>query len=543
LFFNLLYLLCGRALSRGAYFGVNNSAMNIFKKVTKYILIVFFCLLFILVLFPVKRGGSALKKANADSLNAYPTVCLGGWQNPSYASGQPDTQTGSNSFSNGNSAVLDQAAAQIFCGSFQSGDESKTPTSITLHFSWNVVFPTQSITPVSTDTDSSAWGSVLDTTSTASSTPPATTTDTTDQGQTDITATTTAPTDNSGDSGSSQDVTPPPSSTPDDSGSNQGGTSLFEKLIQDPLSLLIEKTFADSGDGAENFVDVSYSLNGTVWQDLGQVSESGWQNFSVTIPVSSWGDINKLQIQLNPLLSMDAPTIYLDGMWLEVDYNQSLGGILQDGANAAFDAVGSLSDAVNGALDSATNALTDILPSATTTIESVNAPIVRTETGALPSAEPPSLPPPPPTHNHTFQVNGGTLRVNVNNPRWVPPSGVASYAAGVAAEKSAGPAVTLVDENTIRVSGACSSYYYTILLFRNQTDYQTNPAAAVFNEAIPCANGNFDRTFSDMDFPSALTPGTYYLMVARQGQTGSWVPYPTLYPIVIGNAPPSDIIQ
>ena len=218
----------------------------------------------------------------------------------------------------------------------------------------------------------------LDTTSTASSTPPATSTpddqstrtniatstDTTDQSgniaptstpddqnQTDVTPPATPTTDNSDDSGgSSQDVTAPPAGASDDSGSDQTSTSLFEKLIQDPLSLLIQKTFADSGDGAENFVDVSYSLNGTVWQDLGQVSEDNWQNFSVTIPVSSWGDINKLQIQLNPLLSVDAPTIYLDGMWLEVDYNQSLGGILQDGANAALDAVSSLSSAVNGAL-------------------------------------------------------------------------------------------------------------------------------------------------------------------------------------------------
>ncbi len=33
-------------------------------------------------------------------------------------------------------------------------------------------------------------------------------------------------------------------------------------------------------------MDVSYSLDGTTWIDLGQVSMSDWQNYSATIPVS-----------------------------------------------------------------------------------------------------------------------------------------------------------------------------------------------------------------------------------------------------------------
>ena len=549
------------------------------KKLTniiRYIAIVFCCFIVLVILFPTQRSHS-LKKAKADSLNAYPTVCLGGWQNPSNAAGQPDISPGDNGFSAGNSAVLNQGeGAQIFCGSFQSDDESQAPSSVTLHFSWNVVFAEQASTSVSTDTDSATWSGVLDATSTAaSSSAAASSTDTSSSSTspTDVTnqdnsavststdetqnqsvgSTTTAAPQNATDSlqtvaplnndpssspdtsldGNSQDssdssqIIPSPAvaPAPDQSDSNQTSTSFLENITRDPMAFLIPKTFADSDNSAGGFLDVSYSLDGTNWQDLEQVREDNWQNFSVTIPVSSWDDINKLQIQLGPSLSADAPTIYLDSMWLEIDYSQSLSGILQDGANAALNAMSDLSDAV----DSAANALTNLLPSGTTPIQPQNS----SDRNASSIASAPL----PPVHRHTFQINGGTIAADVSSsPQWLPANDIKSYAAQLAAQGGARPTVTPVDQNTFRISGTCSLYYYTVLLFANKTDYEINPAAAVYNVAAPCMSGSFDETLSDADFPPNLAPGTYYLMVANQGKTGPWEPYPAFYPVVIGNA-------
>ena len=293
---------------------------------------------------------------------------------------------------------------------------------------------------------------------------------------------------------------------------------MLEGIIKDSLALFAQKAFADASDTTDGFLDVSYSLDGTDWQDVGQVTATDWQNFSVTIPVSSWDDINKLQIKLEPALSADTPTIYLDGMWLEVDYGQSLVGILQDGANAALSAIGALGDAVN-------NALNSVLPPSTTPVQPQN----------LSNQSQAPIVPPPPTHRHTFQVKN-LVSFNARSPQWLPPGSVKSYDDSLPASGTAEPTVTLQDKNTIHITGTCPSYYYTILLFRNQTDYETDPAAAVFNEAIPCTNGNFDQTFSDTDFPANLAPGTYYLMVASQGQTGTWIPYQIFYPILIDNA-------
>jgi hypothetical protein len=184
-------------------------------------------------------------------------------------------------------------------------------------------------------------------------------------------------------------------------------------------------------------------------------------------------------------------------------------------------------------LNNANNALTNLLSPGTTNIQSQDS---SKNTNA---PQPASAPPPPPPHRHTFQVNS-TLPADVRNPSWVPADQAKNYNAGLAGQGSALPTVTLADKNTIHISGKCSEDYYTVLLFANKTDYENNPAAAVYNVATPCVNGSFNETLSDANFPPNLKPGTYYLVVANQGKTGPWQPYPTLYPILIGNASSSE---
>ena len=64
-----------------------------------------------------------LNKTDASVAKFYPMVCLGGWQNPSYAQGEPSLSQEAlpDLFTDINSAVLLDSISQIFCGNF-SGD-------------------------------------------------------------------------------------------------------------------------------------------------------------------------------------------------------------------------------------------------------------------------------------------------------------------------------------------------------------------------------------------------------------------------------------
>jgi len=513
------------------------------RTVLRFVVIAFFSLIVLFAIFPPSNGRS-LKRANADSTNAYPGVCLGGWENPDNAAGTPDVPPGGSSFTTQNSAMLNGEQAQIFCGSFQAGDQSQTPSAVTLHFSWNMIFASQASSSVGTDTDTSLWSSVLDTTSSAASTTPDASV-----------ATSTAPSTSSSSAPVTASSTPSASTTPLDatttatSTTNQSGTSLLQNMWSDPFAFLVERTFADTTGtvstsdvtGASDvtvdtstatstaegdFMDVSYSLDGTTWIDLGQVNMSDWQDYSVTIPVSSWDDINKLQVQLSPDITPDEPMIYLDGMWLEVDNNRSLLGDLQNIASATINGVADLSNTLD-------NALKDLLtPNASSTPQDATSTSLAS-TSTIPTPPPPA----PPVHQYVFQMNG-TMPVGVSNLPWVSANDEKAYESGIAGQSGAYPTVSSPDENTIQITGNCSESYYTILLFENQTDYENDPSAALLNEAYPCVGGNFDQTISDNSLPPQLPPGTYYLMVANQGKKGPWQPYPILYPIVVGNASP-----
>jgi len=81
------------------------------------------------------------------------------------------------------------------------------------------------------------------------------------------------------------------------------------------------------------------------------------------------------------------------------------------------------------------------------------------------------------------------------------------------------------------ISGSCSKTYYVILLYRNQTDYDTDPASYVINKAFPCTGGAY--SFEMKDVPPSISDGTYYLLIGEMGETGSWTPITSLVPIDI----------
>lgn len=81
------------------------------------------------------------------------------------------------------------------------------------------------------------------------------------------------------------------------------------------------------------------------------------------------------------------------------------------------------------------------------------------------------------------------------------------------------------------VSGACVNVYYVILLYKNETDYSSDPASYILNKAYPCVNGQYTYTMNDV--PHSIPSGTYYLLVGEMGERGSWTPITSLVPIDI----------
>lgn len=75
-----------------------------------------------------------------------------------------------------------------------------------------------------------------------------------------------------------------------------------------------------SGD---DFLQISYTLDGVNWQNLGGVNKKNWQDLTLTIPISEWNDLSKIQIKINSIpLADNMPYVYLESVQLAVEYEQ-----------------------------------------------------------------------------------------------------------------------------------------------------------------------------------------------------------------------------
>ena len=318
----------------------------------------------------------------AEVQDLYPTTCLGSWQNVANAEGIPETLNASNpSFSPENSAAYDASGTEIYCGGFlpPTFATSGQITNVGLTLVWQVGdAPTSSAssTMTATTTAESETSSTSDITTASSSDDATDTIDVTDTSG----ATTT---DDVSTSSPAPAPTPVPTSTPTstpaptptpvpDSTTDSSSTSFIRQLI--PFAFaddadsgtvlgasttsMVTTTAASSTSTAstatatsttttttasdtdasntaiaaleqpvstpdDNFLDVSYSTDGQTWISVGEVNMNNWQNFTVTLPVSDWTDLQNLQVRVEgiPTTQDSIPPIYLDGMLLEVHYD------------------------------------------------------------------------------------------------------------------------------------------------------------------------------------------------------------------------------
>ncbi|MDP2856134.1 MAG: hypothetical protein Q8N90_03400, partial [bacterium] len=353
---------------------------------TRFILVGVFAL-FVMV------AGYFLLSGKADVVYFYPSNCLGGWENPQNAQGQPEVEPDAQaeSFNANNSAVLRNAVAQIFCGDFQAeAPADSQPTKVLLKLSWLIKnpipeenpiatstdvlipefplaspeptpvvvepsvhygasptstieitpeptpAPTLEITPETSPTPISFWKKIflpvsaqeVSVTPTPEPTPEPTPAPTIELTSTPTPEPTITPTPN---------PTPEPTLTPTSSVAESiaPSNSPLEptlELISEPTAVplesetvtpTLEPTEEATPEPPATFLQISYTLDGSNWNQLAKINFDNWQNLEMEIPITSWDDLVNLQISIQTLPTVDSlPDIYLDGLWLEVEYGE-----------------------------------------------------------------------------------------------------------------------------------------------------------------------------------------------------------------------------
>jgi len=284
--------------------------------------------------------------------NLYATTCLGGWENTHLATGAPDVLETDDisTFTDSNSARLNaNTHAQIYCGGF-TGDilENTIPKKILVKFSWAVKYPeleNEGIPVVETESvinieESSPIEALPPTSEQVEPAPelPVSFFDSRtiyhilrsisaffaltayaeevsvgEQNESaiiiDASATTTETT-----TGTIQDETTTPT----------------EDTIQDETTTPTEDTIVTmTPDISSGLVEAMYTLDGVLWKSLGFVDKYEFTYTQFEIPIeeaSQWANISKIQIGIRSMSLLDSidPAIYLDSVWLEVEYKNLL---------------------------------------------------------------------------------------------------------------------------------------------------------------------------------------------------------------------------
>lgn len=341
--------------------------------------------IYILVVVIVILLGVRQFFVRAEIVDFYPTACLGTWQSPQNAQGRPENlDLASSTFDVTNSAIFSDSSTQIFCGGFLSPDfkpvgnikrvgvtliwdasggsenvqavvSSSTPSStqtqeetttapssflwspFTIAFAQEAAAPQDTstpITPVDTSTPILDVGSVSSSTSAPSSNV-SLPSDTTASDTQEVSQSSSTPLASSSEAAAS-DTTTDASATASSSSSSV--------ILMPPLTVTLSPLTTSSEAATtttsttttstievapvvppsldNNFLEVSYSLDGTQWTNLTKVDRNNLKNLTISLPITNWDDLGKLQLKVSgiPTLLADVPTVFLDGMVVETEY-------------------------------------------------------------------------------------------------------------------------------------------------------------------------------------------------------------------------------
>ncbi len=82
-------------------------------------------------------------------------------------------------------------------------------------------------------------------------------------------------------------------------------------------------------------------------------------------------------------------------------------------------------------------------------------------------------------------------------------------------------------------SGSCQKKYFVVLAFSRPDDYVNDPGKFVYNKAFLCQNGSYYYELTDLS--ENLKAGTYYFMIAEQGESGPWQPVSAIQSVNINS--------
>lgn len=447
------------------------------------------------------RGVTRASVAYAGSDVYAPSYCLGGWINAKQASGASEIPEGASAgaYTIGNSAFLaPDVSAQIFCGYFPVESRKRPPVSAKIIFRWSFAAvpaapaPVDALPPVPTETtDGVVHG---------------------DPSAPDSSGTIDA---------SSPEVEPPATVPALDPVPPAPVTDTPTSFLWGVLGSIVhaqEQAALDSDD----FFDVRYSFDGTHWTSAGQVNADNWDGFSITVPATSWEQLQNLQITIDTISTLSPrPRVYLESMELQTESDRTTTEVVADSAQAVGDAIGM----VVAAADAVSGAISDFVASDTP----AEAPQVAAVADAAPAVSMPSV---APVLDHVleFSVNGSAIPAQSRLP-WQEKEAQEAVASTTLASP---PHVTVADGGrSFTVSGSCAKSYAVIITYRHAEDYLTNPRSSLGNVATPCTGGHFTYDLSQL--PETTLGGAYYLLIGEEGETGTWTPVSALLPITISS--------
>ncbi len=316
------------------------------------------------VIFLIIITVSFTQSVRANVAIFYPNTCLGGWENPQNAQGKPDVE-----FNESASAILKNATAHIFCGGFEGEvPNDSEPKKVLLKMSWALVdkkpllldqpveIPLIIITEETITTiPGEIPPTIITEEATAITTPeeipftiiteeaPVTTTVieevVTDSSVTieassltmameEAPATTTAieeipiivPAEEAPATTTAIEeipITVPAEEAPATS------MTIEEALIVTVTEEIIPSITTETTVLTDDFLEVLYAIDGENWISLGKVNRNNWRGLTFYIPISSAQDLSKIQISIQKVPAIEGqPIVYLDGMWLEVEYGE-----------------------------------------------------------------------------------------------------------------------------------------------------------------------------------------------------------------------------
>jgi len=308
--------------------------------------------------------------ARANVYHLYASACLGGWKNTHLATGIPQAlKDGEKSALTGdNSARLNAGTlARIYCGGFTGDILADTiPTRILARFSWAIEYPGLQIEEFSApqvepsinedlmqEVNTLLEGMVSESPTTS---PPQEypvtqnvyepiIQETKPQAERQTEPSITPETFESVVMPAPQTEEPTPPLNPfeaiprneeqiTDTTETQNEPLQNELPTETPATISAEEvpttisTETPTNEIVYGLLEVTYTLDGVEWKRLGFVRANEFQNKYFEIPIeeaSDWKDISKIQISVQgvPTLDSIAPTIYLDAIWLEVEYQKS----------------------------------------------------------------------------------------------------------------------------------------------------------------------------------------------------------------------------